>query len=113
LHFGQRTGLPGIRLTQACPQRRQSQTLSRGIGISTLSIIASLVIASKYTRKESIFLLTRHTINDSMISEEEKAMTEEQMDTLEISSPKLCYYCDKDLTTAVANGLLCWHAPRH
>jgi len=36
LHFGQRTGLPATRLTHACPQRRQSQIMWRGIGIGVL-----------------------------------------------------------------------------
>jgi len=33
LHFGQRMGLPLMRFTQACPQRRQSQIMLFGIGI--------------------------------------------------------------------------------
>jgi hypothetical protein len=33
LHFGQLTGLPSMRLTQAWPHRRQSQTILGSIGI--------------------------------------------------------------------------------
>jgi hypothetical protein len=44
LHFGQRIGLPATRLTHAWPQRRQSQIISAGIGISLFAIIAEFSI---------------------------------------------------------------------
>jgi hypothetical protein len=33
LHFGQRAGLPAMRFTQVCSQRKQSQIMVLGIGI--------------------------------------------------------------------------------